>query len=322
MKFSLLQAAALSGCLAVFSPVAQAVVIAGPNGAAAGNITQASLNTYVSGNALPAFPYWNNVVAVDGASGVYLGASGNYGWVLTAAHVGQLAVGSGVITVNGTNFTVRANVPVGTQDLRLYRIGGETGDPALPGIPNVVLATGSPVVTTGLLAFGRGARVETTANDANNSDAGQLPGTDSTYFEWTGAGAIRWGSNQTALLPSWAGPAVPLITIGTTVNFLSVFDDPGTGNYLTTTELNGASGDSGGPAFTINSGAWQLSGVMTNVGSDPGTGQPAGTTGFGNITTYADLATYQAVIQGLMIPEPSAAALALLGLLGTLRRRR
>jgi hypothetical protein len=291
------------------------VILAGPNGTGSGNSTQASLNTYITANSLPSFPYWNNVITVSDASGIYLGD----GWVMTAAHVTPLAVNSSTITVNGTAYTVRGNFPVGAQDIRLYKIGGDPLDPPLPALPTVPLASTSVALNQSFLTFGAGSRQEGTANSATNSDAA-LAGSPAA-FEWAGQGILRWGSNQVSNFPAWTGASGLLANSGGNLLFSSIMDDPGSGNYLNVTEAGHAVGDSGGPLFTLNGGAWQLHGISTVVGSDPASGYPASTTGFGTLTGHLHLPTYLAAINAI-IPEPSAAALLCCSILGLAKRRR
>ena len=290
---------------ALLSPTAHALIIAGPNGQA--NSTQASLNTWATANSKPVFPFWNNVIPVSDSSGVYLGNSGSYGWVLTAAHVTPLTLSSS-ITVTGTAFTVRDNVPISGTDLRLYRIGGEIGDPALPALANIPLANSSPAIGTPILDFGRGGRQEATSNSAINSDIANSPGPDLFSFDWAGAGTMRWGTNTTASTSVFAGSTSPFILIpglAGTQSFISRFDDPGAGNYLTTTESSLGVNDSGGPVFTVKAGAWEISGINAFVsGPRPGDVAPAQTK-FGDYSGYNDLATYRSSLIAAMVPEPS-----------------
>jgi hypothetical protein len=308
---------------------APALIISGPNGASSGNVTQGSLNTFLSGAGSPAFPYWNNVIQVSDSSGIYLGASGTYGWVLTAGHVTALGVGSGTITVNGTPYTVRDSQLIGTSDLRMYRIGGNFGDPALPGIPNVLLATATPSIGTSLLDFGRGSRTEGTANSATDSDIGQAPGANPTYYDWGSASNMRWGTNTSIGLPAYVGgptgsPSATFSVGSFTTNLVySTFEDVGSGNYLNATEAHLATGDSGGSMFALNGSNWELTGWNLYVLGDPGNpGQPGGTSAFGNMAFYGNVAPVKAAIDATFVPEPSASLLALAGFSLALRRRR
>jgi hypothetical protein len=115
---------------------------------------------------------------------------------------------------------------------------------------------------------------------------------------------------------------VALATVGSTVNFFSLFDDPGSGNYLNALEAGFAVGDSGGPAFTLDGGVWRMSGWNMITASDPGTGQPGSTTGFGNLLGYGNVATYRNNILGAMVPESTSLGLLALSLFGLFVRRR
>jgi hypothetical protein len=270
------------------------------------------------------------VVSVNGASGVYLGTANGYGWVITAAHVGPLAAGSGTINVGGTNYVVHSGQTIGTADLRLYRIGGELGDPSLPTISNVIMATTAPSIGTNLLDFGVGSRVETTANSATNSDAAQSPGSNTTYFEWGSASLMRWGTNSTIPLPAQYGGSgeatATFVAAGYTTNLIySAFDDPGSPNYLTTTEAHLASGDSGGGVFALNGGNWELVGWNAYVDIDSvneTNGQPGSTSGFGNYAFYGNLADVKSLLQAAMVPEPDSLILCSAAGMFLIRRRR
>ena len=238
---------------------AYSLVIPGPNGVA--NSTEASLDSWTSANSQPEFRYWDNVVRVNDASGIYLGASGSFGWVLTAAHLNLLTPGSGTITVNGSSYLVNDSRQIGTQDLRLYRIGGGESDPPLPGLPNISIAGTSPAIGTTILDFGAGERVEGTSNSASDTDIAQTPGVLSSHYEWAGAGALRWGTNTTSAPPAVCGPkpGQPTATIFLNTSiydtqiFTSCFDAPAAGGNQMTTEAGLAVGDSGGPVFSVNS---------------------------------------------------------------------
>lgn len=302
---------ALSVAILAFPLNALALIIAGPNGQA--NSTEASLNSWTTGNSQPAFSYWDNVVHVSDASGIYLGASGSYGWVMTAAHVTQLTTGVSTITVDGTSYVVRDNVQVAGQDMRLYRIGGEVGDPALPSLADVPIASSSPSVGTLVLDFGAGDRVESTSNSNTNSDIANSPGTDATHFEWAGTGTLRWGTNVTTTQLNFASP--PSFSY-----FNSQFNSS-PNNYLTSTEATVGVGDSGGPVFTVVGGQWQLSGINNSSAT---ASSPANTSAFGDFAVYLDVTDYRTDIQNAMVPEPGSTMLLLAGGVGflTLRRRR
>jgi hypothetical protein len=305
---------------------APALIISGPNGTGSGNSTQGSLATYLSGAGSPAFPYWDNIIQVSDSSGVYLGASGTYGWVMTAAHVVPLGIGN-IITVASTAYAVHDIQLIGSSDLRMYRIGGELGDAALPGIPNVLLATTTPVAGTSLLDFGRGSRQEGTANSATNSDIAEAPGANPTYYDWGSASMMRWGTNTTINLPAYVGGPTgspsATFTVGpyTTNLVYSSFEDVGSGNYLTATEAHFATGDSGGGMFTLNGSNWELTGWNAYVLGDPGNpGQPGSTSAFGNMAFYGNIPAVKSSIEAAFVPEPSVGCL-ILAMGGVLLRR-
>ena len=306
----------------------QALIISGPNGAGAGNTTQASLNGFVSGHSLPGFNFWRNQIQVSDSSGIYLGRNDNYGWVLTAAHVSPLVVNANSIVVAGTAYAVRDVITIGSADLRLYRIGGNLGDAPLPSLPNILFATASPSVGTDLLDFGRGRRLEGTANNASNSDIAQGPGTNPNYYEWGSPSGMNWGTNRSTVLPGWLGPPLAnanfLVGPYDTDLFFSRFDDAGAGNYLDATEATFSVGDSGGAAFRLNGLNWELAGLNLYVDQDPThPAQPGASAGFGDAAFYANLATYRNDIIAAMVPEPSATILMLgFGLMISAKRHR
>ena len=125
------------------------IIVGGPNGYGLGNATASGLQSDLDTRSLPAFLFWNNLLRVADSSGIYLGrnATTGRGWVMTAAHVTELFTGTDSITVMGQSYTVRDSRIIqhtdstGTfnTDIRLYAIGGQSGDPALPALPAVPL---------------------------------------------------------------------------------------------------------------------------------------------------------------------------------------
>lgn len=286
-----------------------AVIVGGTSGTGNNNDSQAGLDSFLSTSALTAFPYWNNLVRVTDASGVYLGynASTMRGWVLTAAHV----TNPSSITVAGQTYTVNSGVQVGSSDLKLYEIGGG-GDPALPSLPTVPLA--SLVATPGetALMFGRGY-----TNDTTPSFDWESPGTSS-------ANGMRWASNTVE--------GTALVNIGTVQPYIYVdFDGPGDPG-VTAFDGQAALGDSGGGLFILRGGVWELAGATHFVDDGPdflelvatgdGVTDPSE---YGDFSAYSDVAAKNATILGItgtLVPEPTAAVLATLSLAGLLRRRR
>lgn len=292
------------------------MIVAGTSGTGNNNNTEMGLDTYLEGAALPDFPYWDNLVRVSNASGVYLGYndSTQQGWVLSANHIGPKPT---TITVGGSTYTVIVSGDVvGSSDLILYKFGG-AGNPPMPTLPTVPLA--SSLSTTGdqSLMFGRGF-----TNNISSPYVWQDPGTNP-------ANGMRWGTNTIEF------PA--LVNIGTVASpnvqpYLVVdFDaagDPG----ATAFDAQGAVGDSGGGLFVLRGGVWELSGIAHFVDDGPDfleavpTGdnqtnpsQPS------DFTAYSDVFNKAAAISGFtgtLVPEPSALLLVSPALLLLLRRRR
>ncbi len=252
--------------------------------------------------------------------GEYLGN----GWVLSAYHgvadATQTGFAFGPVFFGGTPYTVDP-----TSGVRLHNPGGSLTDLALfrltmePPVPALTIASASPTDALSVVMMGNGP-----GRDANETHWNVNTGTNPfTWTETAGPGnaqgykelfpqVMRWGTNN---VTAFAG--------GSTTD---VFDD-GLGNVTafrtnftnTPGEAQAGGGDSGGGVFWKVGGQWQLGGVMLFVANF--NGQPVGTAVYGNETYAADLATYRPEIASI-IPEPSCAALVLLGAGITLRRRR
>lgn len=321
------------GCL--LGSQAMGVIVAGVNGDGLGNATEGGLQAYLATETLPDFPYWDNLLRVSDSSGVYLGRNETTGrgWVVTATHVTPLGVGSGSITVAGQSYPVRASQVIqhtdlsGTfaTDIRLYAIGGEVGDPALPALTTVPLLASDVVAGDDLVLTGRGRRQQvptedTTAPyawDGDTSPANQL------------TREIRWGSNQVEIWSLAAPNVLFLLPEGSptptkkTVSFASVFDDPaGAG---TAYEGQMALLDSGGGAFVERGGVWYLAGTNYSVYDGPDGDGVANPAGYGDVSLLAHLPTYRTQIEaitGTLVPEPGWAGLLLLTGIGFGWRRR
>lgn len=292
----------LLGVLLAARP-AEAVIVAGTSGTGNNNSTQAGLDAYLAGSSQTAFPYWNNLVRVGSASGVYLGynPATMRGWVLAAQHVGAPSS----ITVAGNTYSVAGGAQIGSSDLKLYQIGGGVADPALPSLPTVPLASAAASVGDFLLMFGRAY-----TNSTSAPYPWVAPGTNE-------ANGMRWGTNTIS--------GKYLVNIGDNITpnvqpyLVTDFDgpsDPGATAY----DAQGATGDSGGGLFIQRGGFWELSGIAHFVDDGPDFLE-AGETGdnivnpsqYGDFTAYTDVRSYSSAIQsvtGTLVPEPSTATLA------------
>ena len=274
------------------------VIVAGTQGTGNNNNTQAGLDGFLITNSQPAFPYWQNLVRVNDASGVYLGFNPitQRGWVLSAQHVGSPAT----IGVAGSTYTVQSGYQIGTTDLRLHEIGGGISDPGLPSLPTVPLATALASVGDFSLMFGRGF-----TNSTSAPFPWVAPGTND-------ANGMRWGTNRSEGYATYLGN--PYI-----VTEFDHTSDPS----VTAFEAQGASGDSGGGLFIYRGGQWQLSGIAFAVGSPDANANPSE---IGDSTYYSDVfakATNITALTGTLIPEPSTMCLTVVGMgLALLRRRR
>ncbi|MGJ8695908.1 MAG: hypothetical protein ACSHYF_06285 [Verrucomicrobiaceae bacterium] len=292
------------------------LIVAGSNGAGNANRTEESLLSQH-----PEFQYWNNVVSVGNGTGIYLGkgAGDDTGYVLTAKHV--MVPSSGSISVSGTSYSIVDNNSIGTADLRVYEISGET----MPNLPRVSFATADPVYNESLIMLGHGSRVQGTANDPNVSDLVNVSGYD--VYQWGSPGTLSWGENQAV---PFFGSGDPVMAYTNSLgnyeeDFFASFDDPGTGNYTSSWEAMASGGDSGGPVFAYRDGQYELAGVISTVLKRGG--QPNQTAAFGNKTAIVNIAEYSASLPELedavAAPEPGSSLLVILGLMqcAMVRRR-
>lgn len=275
---------------------AAAVIVAGTSGTGNNNNTQSGLDAHLAGTAQSPFPFWNNLVRVSDASGVYLGYNPTTmnGWVLSANHVSPPTN----ITVAGSNYSVISGTQINNSDLKLYQISGA------PNLSPVSLSAMAATVGESALMFGRGFTNDTTA-----PFSWQTPGTND-------INGMRWATNlveTTGIVDIGGGNLQPYI--------LTDFDGP-LGVGTTAFDGQGANGDSGGGLFINRAGIWQLAGIAHFVDSSDAVEDPAE---FGDRTAYSDVAAHLASIQattGILIPEPSVALLLALAPWVTLRRKR
>ena len=213
---------------------------------------------------------WANVASVNGASGIYVGA----GWVLTAAHVGA---GNTILAGATYQWDGRwqrlTNSDGSFTDLGLFHLK------TLPPLSRLNLATTTPPALSqvDLIACGR------TAGSAETT-IGAYQG-----FYWSAAGRLSWGNNKV----NQGGLGIINAGLGNvTVGYVD-FTNPTTvgATAPTSDECSAAVGDSGGAVFRKNGSIWQLVGMIDAVGTFAG--QAASTSVYGNVTYWADIATYR-----------------------------
>lgn len=295
---------------------ASAVIVAGTEGTGNNNNTQAGLNSYLDTTGYDGFGYWDNLVRVADASGVYLGynASTMRGWVLSANHVTTPTS----INVAGNSYTVTGGgTQVGSSDLKLYEIGGGGMDPALPALPMVALANVLATAGEFSLMTGRGFTTSSTSPYPWGT-----PGTSD-------ANGMRWATNTvegTAFVNLGTAPA-PNVQPYVYVDF-DADGDPG----VTAFDGQGSLGDSGGGIFIYRGGQWVLSGATHFVDDGPDFLEVSATgddvvnpSQPGDFTAYSDVFGHLAqinAITGTLVPEPSVISLSGLAVLMLCRRRR
>jgi hypothetical protein len=283
----MLRAAFAVAAVLLSSAAASAVLIAGADGSA----DTAPFDP----------PVVANVGVRGGCSAIYLGR----GIVLTANHVG-----AGDVVFNDTVYPYLPGTAV-----QLRNADGTYADLVMfeiyphPELPDLALPSTSPVYGSALLAAGNGRnRGDPLVWDPNGTSA---PGPTDGYA-WGAGAAVRWGNNNLEVYPAGG-------KVFNTNAFGSFFD---AGRLLP--ESQAVTGDSGGAVFALGLGEWKLAGVI--LGIVQYSGQPGGTTFYGQRTWYADLTYYRSQLEGATtLPESDRTlvpAALLLGWLAARRRRR
>jgi hypothetical protein len=316
---------------------AAAVIVAGASGG--GNTSHNTTSAqFLSEYGFEA-PVIDNIIAYSDASAVYLGynpATADV-WVLTARHVTSNASAGATVIIDGLTYQRQADgadgfglLPGG--DLRLVRYRHD--DLAVPSLPAVEIATTMPIAGAGLLMAGFGQnRTQNATTGAFTSDASAF--TVGTGYNWSGTRLLRWGTNavESEFLNALESGAAVSGTTGTfsmgsytTSGFMTDFDQPGIGQWLSANESQGSLGDSGGGAFTYDGSRWYLAGIFSAVVGFQN--QPSSTSAFGNLSLLTNVASYSASIDSALggatlIPEPSSLMMAAAtGGACLLRRRR
>lgn len=218
-------------------------------------------------------PYpFENVVRVNGASGVYLGG----GWVLTAEHVGYASS----VAVGGTTFAASdagmrldvVNSDGADADLILFRLDYASPDDANLSLTLSGLAEGDSIFMAG---FG-------------------------------GSVSRSWATNVVEHIPNDPGVDYTNVAVGSATSYtLSLYSayDLGIAN-----DGQGVPGDSGGGVFIENSGIWELGGVTFGIDTD----NDPDLTYFADLDLYKPSITSFMLANGnapTLIPEPGTAIL-------------
>lgn len=310
---SLLLSALCYACgLAALLPGSASAVIIG-TGDGTQNTTQGSM---------PAG--WNYVGTFGGPnSGVYLGN----GWGITAAHIGSIPASASFILPSGTFTTDQPGILLknpdnSDTDLQLFHLSSN------PALASLSISGTTPLATTPIFMVGFG-RDPRDANPVYYDVSG-----DPTNPDWkadanpltANEGGFHYGVNQ---LKRWGtntvNPGGPVVVDVGGRNVTAFFADFYTNKDAYLANPNGATpfeaiasaGDSGGGVFD---GSNTLLGVMNAV--DGITNEPADTAFFGFNTYMADLSAYRPQIVAITaVPEPSSAAVVLIGAAGLALRR-
>lgn len=264
-------------------------------------------------------PGWGNIGIVRRSTGVYLGDR----WMMTAAHVGAGNVNFPDLGVfeHDPESTIRLSNPAvpgrnltDETDIILFQLLED------PGLPSIQIAPEPPPIGAEviLVGHGRDRDEEPTYWDVTRSwswSESTPPGDYSGYF--TGDGnSLRWGTNLVEDDENFRNEfdeniTTIIQTAGDVIVLITEFDnDDGNSNdettfgddqFITEFESQAVLNDSGGPMFYKNGDVWQLAGMA--VGVDGFRNQPdvTRTAIFGNLSYYADLATYRDQIESRVL---------------------
>lgn len=303
MKQVLLTGAAL---LLLVGYKTHAVVVAGANGGGntSNNTTAAQMASQLG---LTNTAFYNNILPYSDAGSVYLGwantVNGPRAYLLSAMHITL----SNTMLINAVSYSVTRQ-SINGSDLALLTLSNVNG--TMPSLPVVGLAGTTPGVGTGVImaGFGRN-RVQDATTNAATSDAVAVA--EGTGYNTTTPQVLRWGTNQTVKFNNPLPSPTGTITVAgrTTTVFVTDFDQPSSGEWLTTSEAQAVIGDSGGAVFGSDG---TLYGVVSAV-----SGLDATDAAFGEKTFFANIATYKTAIDTAigqnLVPEPATMTLLFFG---------
>ncbi len=278
-----------------------AIIVDGAGGEGSANRSESSL-LYDH----PDFLYWDNMVSVGGASGIYLGRGegSDIGYVLTANHTASLTPGTSSISVAGKSLNVVSSTRIGGADLKLYGVGGDL----FPDLPSVSYASTIPAFGEEIVMFGRSTRTGGLVSF----------GGDEGYQTSSIAGTMSWGVNRAESIFGGSGSPVLSYTSNGALqeNFYTSFDSPESGSQVAGWEASAGGFDSGGAAFIYRDGKYELAGIISAVIRNRG--QSNSSVAYGNKTSFVNVEHYSDLLPGLAssefsaVPEPSS--LLLLGI--------
>jgi cysteine-rich repeat protein len=220
-------------------------------------------------------PGWAHIGMGNGLTVTYLGE----GWVLSAAHVGEVKV-----RIGGTNYD-----PIAGSRVELKHSGSTPSDVELFRIAPYPAALPKLPIREHALSGGELALMVGLGRERGETLAWKKPGVKDGY-RWAATKRQRWGTNIVE------ASGLDIVAFGkTTRSFLTEFTAGGT-----SFEAQATQGDSGGPVFTRKGPGWELAGVIWGVAGLPG--QPTETVVYGNRTFAADLSWYREQIIEIMTP--------------------
>ena len=283
-------------------------------------------------------PGWN-YVTTGGRNMVYLGN----GWILSAFHVGAPSPTESLV-FNGSSFNV-----IGSQgyvvkntlgqglttdtDLRMFRINGDPGLPAIRIASQQLFETAEPSTPTQevvIIGNGPTRQLLTTKWNVTQNSAGADSWTEAVNGSYEGYKSVqpsdnvkRWGTNRIADEDCLFGSGsctpnsdnneggddnlrgVLKLTLGVgqrdIESMVTRFDANGLAN-----EAQVVAGDSGSGVFYKRNGAWELIGIVNSqltgirVNNQFLDGQSTLNAVYGNFTSFADLTYYRSNVVQMM----------------------
>jgi hypothetical protein len=290
-------------CCKCLTPLAALAALAHSAHAAIVGTGDGTQNTTVPtrDDGVPDTPAFNNVASYRVGSAVYLGNR----WLLTAEHV------HGGIDVGPVRFSNAPGAPAydqegvgiqlsytgpggGPTDLTLIRIAADPGLPQLYFAPTPT--EGTSIVFAG---FGRNRQTNLTRWNTNTDPWTRVPnGGNAAGYEYADGTAKRWVTNVIEALTD-SGSVTIEHDNKSYLGKITLIGADFSRSGGTTSEGIAAPGDSGGGAFVNN----RLVGIPLYLGTFDG--QPENAAVFGNLTYFANTASYVDQIASITGLHPS-----------------